>query len=368
MDADSRSQLIDHIYEAAFVPELWPDALQILCDASNSASATLLALRDGGEARFLATDYFRDTLAAYHAQGGLRQSAAISYCLTASCPSFVHEADFIPRDVLERDGERRQMMEAAGLAGQVGTIIPMPTGEFVTITFERWRDNDRPASAVLALLDGVRPHLARASLISVRLGLERAQTTVSALEAIGLPAAVLSATGRILAANRLLEGLDRSFLAAAHGRLTLANAAANGLFQDALAAIDHAGEPVVRSIPVPAHDEEGEAAVLHVLTLRRAAHDIFSGANILVAVTAVAASTLVPSPTLLTGLFDLSPAEAQLASALASGMTLKEAAVERGISIKTGRGYLERVFAKTGTRQQSELVALLKSAGPVKRM
>ncbi|TPJ52333.1 helix-turn-helix transcriptional regulator [Mesorhizobium sp. B2-6-4] len=65
------------------------------------------------------------------------------------------------------------------------------------------------------------------------------------------------------------------------------------------------------------------------------------------------------------GLFDLTPAEARLATALASGQSLKEITAGLDITVKTGRTYLERIFAKTGTRQQSELVALLKSTEPL---
>lgn len=64
-------------------------------------------------------------------------------------------------------------------------------------------------------------------------------------------------------------------------------------------------------------------------------------------------------------LFDLTSAEARLAAGLASGRTLKEAAVRSNITVKTCRTYLERIFSKTSTRQQSELVALLKSTEPL---
>lgn len=64
-------------------------------------------------------------------------------------------------------------------------------------------------------------------------------------------------------------------------------------------------------------------------------------------------------------LFDLTSAEARLAAALASGRTLKEAAASSNVTVKTCRTYLERIFSKTRTRQQSELVALLKSTEPL---
>jgi DNA-binding CsgD family transcriptional regulator len=64
----------------------------------------------------------------------------------------------------------------------------------------------------------------------------------------------------------------------------------------------------------------------------------------------------------LRALFALSPKEARLAALLASGRTLKQAADDSQIQLSTARSYLETIFRKTGTRQQSHLVALLKSA------
>jgi DNA-binding CsgD family transcriptional regulator len=66
-------------------------------------------------------------------------------------------------------------------------------------------------------------------------------------------------------------------------------------------------------------------------------------------------------------LFALSPKEAKLAASLASGRTLKQAADDSRIALSTARSYLETIFRKTGTRQQSHLVALLKSAQTIAR-
>lgn len=61
-------------------------------------------------------------------------------------------------------------------------------------------------------------------------------------------------------------------------------------------------------------------------------------------------------------LFDLTDAEAKFASALASGSSLTEAAETQGVRISTARTHLARIFQKTNTRQQSQLVSLLRSA------
>ena len=62
-------------------------------------------------------------------------------------------------------------------------------------------------------------------------------------------------------------------------------------------------------------------------------------------------------------LFELTPAEANLALKLARGMSLAEVSEEQGISPHTARAQLKSIFAKTGVTRQAELVRLvLKSA------
>jgi DNA-binding CsgD family transcriptional regulator len=61
-------------------------------------------------------------------------------------------------------------------------------------------------------------------------------------------------------------------------------------------------------------------------------------------------------------LFGLSPAEARLATRLADGEGLDEAAVALGVSRNTARSQLQSVFAKTGINRQGDLVRLLLSS------
>ncbi|RUY44784.1 helix-turn-helix transcriptional regulator, partial [Mesorhizobium sp. M7A.F.Ca.US.001.04.1.1] len=152
------------------------------------------------------------------------------------------------------------------------------------------------------------------------------------------------------------------FVATAFGGIALANPESNRLFQMAVQARD--GEPVSRSIPL--RSALPPPVVVHVLPLKQDAdaHDLFGGCDLLIVATAISASTLVPSPTILTGLFDLTAAEVRLATALAKGLNLQVAAAEAGLQFSTVRTYLNRIFRKTGTNQQSQLVALLKSAHP----
>jgi len=65
------------------------------------------------------------------------------------------------------------------------------------------------------------------------------------------------------------------------------------------------------------------------------------------------------SEKLIEELFDLSPAEAQLATLLAGGSTLVEASEKLGLTEITVRTYVKRIFMKTGVNRQADLVRLL---------
>jgi DNA-binding CsgD family transcriptional regulator len=125
--------------------------------------------------------------------------------------------------------------------------------------------------------------------------------------------------------------------------------------------------PEVRSFPTRL-DESGRAIVIHVIPLYRAASDIFGTGAALVAVTGYSVEGNLPSDFVLRGLFDLSVAEAGIATDLSAGLSLKEVAVQRGISLNTVRTHLAHIFRKTGTNHQSELVALLKGASGFSRV
>ncbi len=66
-------------------------------------------------------------------------------------------------------------------------------------------------------------------------------------------------------------------------------------------------------------------------------------------------------PLWLGSMFDLTPAEARVASALMTGADLASIAAQHGVSLGTVRAQLRAIYAKTGTHRQAQLVALLLS-------
>lgn len=69
-----------------------------------------------------------------------------------------------------------------------------------------------------------------------------------------------------------------------------------------------------------------------------------------------------PSNQVLSALFGLTPTESRLASLLAQGASLLEAASELDITPQSARAYLKVIFQKTGANRQNHLTYLLLSS------
>jgi DNA-binding CsgD family transcriptional regulator len=355
------TEIIDALYEAAFISEKWPAVLASITDAAASRGAVLIVFADGKPVRGKAMPLLRTQMEEALVDPILQLSPIAAATRLSARPAGFVDLDSLMTPEEIRDDPLRIRLRAHGMGAQAGTVIPMPSGELAMFIFERGLEAGAHPPESLAMLDHIRPDMARASLAAARLGLEQARGTVDAMAMLGLPAAVLAANGRVRVTNALFDREKALFVATAFGGIALAHPDSNRLFQLALQA--PSGASALRSIPVQI--TAAPPVVLHVLPLRRDAHDLFGGGDLLVVATAISASTLVPSPTILTGLFDLTPAEVNLATALAKGLSLKAAAAEAGLQFSTVRTYLNRIFRKTGTNQQSQLVALLKSAHPL---
>lgn len=356
-------QLVDSIYEAAFVPERWHDVLQQMSDLSASASASLL-LFDGPERppRYRATPVTQELLRAFTTSDDWKHTVCVR-SLTSIRPGtlsrFFYLNDYLTPE--QRESERASLrLSEAGLGEQITARVPLPSGETAAFSLERWEADGRHQPDVIAELDQLRPHLARAGLIAARLWFERAEATVTTLAALRLPAAVLNGTGKVLAVNEPMQALKPLFFPAAFGRIAIADQAADTLLGSAIAAIAAGERSGPRSIPIPG-TEHYMPHVVHVLPVSGSARDVLSGGLAILVVSVVGDNAAAPPLDMLSVLFDLTPAEARLAGSLMVGRSVAEAAEDSGISVKSARTYLDRVFHKTGTHRQSELISLLRS-------
>ena len=271
---------------------------------------------------------------------------------------FITEADVYGPGELEQDEAVVNYLRPAGWGYGAGTGITMPTGEVAVYSIERLYKTGPMTREDCVKLDPLRPHLARAALLSARAGLERARAMASTLETLGIPGAVVRPNGKLLAANPMFEQLMPALFQDRRDRVRLVNAGADALLASALEGF--AGRTTFRgvsSIPVPPA-EARPPMIVHLLPVRGAAQDFFLDASAVVMVTPVDRSS-VPTAEVLQGLFDLTPAEAKVAQGIGSATSVDALATSLGLSRETVRTQLKAVLAKTGAGRQTELISLL---------
>ena len=79
-------------------------------------------------------------------------------------------------------------------------------------------------------------------------------------------------------------------------------------------------------------------------------------------------SEIEPEPAALFRLFGLTPAEGKLATLLMQGKSLEDTSNELSITRETARTHLKRIFDKTSTHRQGELIRLLLTSVPQVRL
>jgi DNA-binding CsgD family transcriptional regulator len=136
------------------------------------------------------------------------------------------------------------------------------------------------------------------------------------------------------------------------------------------AAVRQANEAAIgkRGLGIPAPRADGAPSVLHVLPLRHGAlrSELAPAAAAAIFVAPVTLPPAAPREALV-ALFDLTPAEARVFERIAAGETQSEIARTLGVELSTVKTHLLRIFTKTGSRRQADLVKLGASlALPVK--
>jgi DNA-binding CsgD family transcriptional regulator len=113
-----------------------------------------------------------------------------------------------------------------------------------------------------------------------------------------------------------------------------------------------------RAFPADSLATNGDSMLAHVIPVRRAARDIFTRSAVMLVMTPLVPSHVLPVE-LIRSLFDLTSAEARVARSLATGATVQDIARQGQVSPNTVRTQVRSVLSKTGFARQSEVVAML---------
>ena len=345
--------LIERIYEAAALPERWPDVLEAIADSVGAFGATIVTQGPQGVS-IMATPRIERVVADYVAEGWAEDPAYAALLLADQYPGFRAETHYRTVEQIESLPVHVEFLAPRGLVAGVGTVLQGARHDLMQFALEGLPSHAAAEAAALQL-DPLRAPLGRAISLTAQLRAATAATAIKTLELTGVAAAVVSGDGRLRAANARFTGQLGDRMMETRAGLRFADRFLQAQFVAALAAL--AVDSGVRSIAVAASSDQAAFAV-HLLPLKGGARDVFGWDGVLLLL-AEPANASVPNADLLRLLFDLTPAEARLTRYLLEGRTPAEAAALLRITEATTRVHLRRVFAKTGVRRQAELVRLL---------
>jgi DNA-binding CsgD family transcriptional regulator len=351
------AELVDLIYEGGANPERWVDALDALALRAGAVGGILFAVRET-ESRWVATEGIREIAHRFVNEGWTHRNPRASAALRLKHAGFVDDHDLLTEAEIESSALYTEFLRPCNAGWCVGTLVMPTNGDSIVLSLERAFDKGPVPADVKLALDPLRPHIARSVMLAGRLGMERAAGMTGALGLIGLPAAILTSSGRVVAANAELEtGPYVSSLASE--RLALADPVANIQFRSALARGAHGLNGSVGCVSFPLSGSEGVSpTVAHLLPLVRSGRDIFSQGDAILILSELGRSGT-PGPAVLEALFDLTPAEARIARGIAHGLTSEEIARDMRIQVATVRSHLKKIFVKTGVDRQVALSRLL---------
>ena len=273
------------------------------------------------------------------------------------------------RDFLEH-GYYNEFLKNYGLFASVGAVLDVCDHQITTVTILRDRQPGSFREDEERFLGRVCPHLSNVHRIAQRFAAARSSRAVLDEVLERLPTAVfaLAPDLRVVLANRFAERLmdGGDGIRNAHGRLQLGDRAAARSLRQAVAELDRArvgeGATAAGAFPIerPSYSRPYTATAMPMRPL--VSWDAACGACCLLLVDDPEVQQR-PSKRRLMQLWGLTAAEARVASLVAAGWSPREIADHLEIAFSTVRTHLQRIFVKTDTSRQGDLVRLLNRLG-----
>lgn len=370
LNNETLSSVIGDIYDCVLNPDGWTGVLTRITQATDAAYTTIaLASTSDNHGRFAAQspwdpeqmrvlqeDYSFDDIP------GLKAVVAGDIDTPLATLSSMSEAELqqtaFYRNWAEPQGLREACMtKFVHTPDRIGLLGCTTRASRGVISDEDCR--------FLALLS---PHLRRASLIGDLLdqGRVTAHLYSEALHSLAAPVVLTGADGAILYAN---AGAEKMFSAngpilSRNGVLQAQNPLAGRALLDAIAGAANADAALgSRGIGLPISAAGQPPAVAYVLPLTEGtARAAFRPACAAIFISTTTSASPLPEAVLIT-LFDLTPAEARVLLRIGTGMGAAGTALSLGIGENTLKTHLGRIYAKTGTRRQADLVKLIADIG-----
>lgn len=365
-------ELLDRIYQSAIAPDIRPGILQDLCVQLGMTRAMYWTVFDLHSKQACWIDFGCDASdvleyrSYYHQhdlwvqkarQLGLNHEGALVNS-DAIVPLAELKSSEIYNDSLRHSGVERALTIGIGQRSLDDALY--------MLTFHAGASHGEFQPAEIALLQTLGPHFARANKLAQSMQQAQLQQTllVNTLDQIDQAVLICDRDARVDVLNLKAESWlqHRRWASIEYGRLVLretqAQAQLQHLLRQPLAQWQDQGlvplcdaasgqtRHVIRVLPLPASAKQsGYGLQTHFLLL-------IGGSG-----------THADKTQLLRAIYQLTPAEAQLAADLARGLSLSEIAAARQLSIHTVHSALKIIFSKTGCRRQAELLAKLQKFG-----
>ncbi len=378
MNDDDLRALIDQIHDAALEPQAWMPVVEAVSDRFARSGGTVMFVTERiGDRRMAAQSYLTrfdprifELSSSQYATPDTNPFLRVMHLSPLN--RYFPLGHYISDAELLRSDFYHDILKPMDVLHLGICLMPLDEVHQAAINFEIPKGAVDIDADSIAAINFLVPHFRRSLQVQHRLHLleQERDAAFAALDRLSLGVVLVDGGGGVLFANRAAvatldqrDGLSlwRKRLQAATPSLT---STLERLIGEAAATAEGRGLNAGGALSLPRPSLKRPLALL-VAPLRGANGSVAGGGSF--TRRQAAAVVFVSDPEraqetpqqILARLYRLTPAEARLAQAVMAGEGLPRVAEGLGISITTARSHLKRLFDKTGTRRQAELVALL---------
>jgi len=366
-EAEAVSRLVGDIYDASLDPSLWPAAIAAATRYIGGC-ATHVSARDmvgKNSSGYFASGHDPHFLELYHKQY-FRINPLFPTLAFFEVERTLLIPDCLPREDFCRTQFAREWALPQGFIDTVFANVEKSATGCSVFTVMRHVADGLADDAFLRRFSLLVPHIRRALLIGNVIDHHKveAATLADSLDTLASGMFIVDETGRIIHANASGYAMvaEACLLRAPNGRLRANDPAEDQALLDIFTAAG-GGDAVLgrKGIAVPLKARDGERYVAHVLPLTSGARRKAGISYRAVASIFVRKATIdLPSPPVaIAREFQLTPAELRVLFSIVEVSGVSEVADILGISLATVRTHLHRLYEKTGSGRQADLVKLV---------
>jgi DNA-binding CsgD family transcriptional regulator len=345
--------------DAVVDPAGWPSVMEDICRAVGAAGAVLLQsdIRTPDVPR---TDAVSELLGTYFREGWHTRDprADRGTPLLNRGQPVVIDQDILSPDEMRREASYNECYIPSGF--QWWAVIGFWSGAALWgFSIQRTPRQGPFHAEDKRILSQISHRLTEAATLSKAVSRSVLTGMTNALNLVRQPALAVDRRGFVLEINAAAEQMFSSEIHVRDRRLCVADKRADAelrRFMDQIRiTADDQALPVA---PMIVRRQDKAPVLIRILPIERAARSPFLGARALLMLQDLGERSAVPPP-LLSRMFGLTAAEANLASLIGAGCSINRATEQLNISSHTARTQLKAIFAKAEIHRQADLVALL---------